>query len=75
MAGIGIIGSAGRMGQAIAAALHAAGETPAGGIDQGGDAEALARASDVLVDFSSPAALEANLDAASAARVPILVGT
>jgi 4-hydroxy-tetrahydrodipicolinate reductase len=75
MARIGIIGSAGRMGQAIAAAIAAAGETLAGGVDQGGDPAALARQSDVLVDFSSPPALEANLDAAMAAGVPIVVGT
>jgi 4-hydroxy-tetrahydrodipicolinate reductase len=41
----------------------------------GGDPLALARASDVLVDFSSPKALEANLDAALAAGIPIVVGT
>lgn len=75
MARIGIIGSAGRMGQALAAAVAAAGETLSGGIDKGGDPAALAKASDVLVDFSSPGALEANLDAAMAAGVPIVVGT
>ena len=75
MARIGIIGSAGRMGQALADAIAAAGETLSGGIDKGGDPLALARASDVLVDFSSPHALEANLDAAVAAGVPIVVGT
>ena len=75
MARIGIIGSAGRMGQAIAAAIAEAGETLAGGIDQGEDAAGLTGQCDVLVDFSSPAALEANLDAASAAGVPIVIGT
>jgi 4-hydroxy-tetrahydrodipicolinate reductase len=75
MARIGIIGSEGRMGHAIAAAIAAAGQQVAGGVDQGGDTRALAQASDVLVDFSSPAALEANLDAAALAGVPILVGT
>jgi 4-hydroxy-tetrahydrodipicolinate reductase len=75
MARIGIIGSEGRMGQAIAAAIAAAGETLAGGIDRDGDPAALAQLSDVLVDFSSPHALEANLDAAAAAGVPIVVGT
>ncbi len=75
MAKFGIIGSAGRMGQALAAAIVAAGDGVAGGIDQGGDAEALARASDALVDFSSPAALEGNLDAAMACGTPVLVGT
>jgi 4-hydroxy-tetrahydrodipicolinate reductase len=75
MARIGIIGSEGRMGHALAEAIAAAGEVPSGGIDKGGDPLALARASDVLVDFSSPHALEANLDAAVAAGVPIVVGT
>jgi len=75
VARIGIIGSAGRMGQALAEAIAAAGDTLSGGIDKGGDPLALAQASDVLVDFSSPHALEANLDAAVAAGVPIVVGT
>lgn len=75
MARIGIIGSAGRMGAALTAAIAAAGEERAGGIDKDGDLAALAAASDVLVDFSAPAALEGNLDAAMAARVPIVVGT
>lgn len=72
---IGIIGSEGRMGQAIAQAIAAAGETLSGGIDQGGDPAALAAQSDVLVDFSSPHALEDNLDAAVTAGIPILIGT
>ncbi len=75
MARIGIIGSAGRMGAALSAAIAAAGEELAGGVDQGDDLAALAEASDVLVDFSVPAALEGNLDAAVAAGVPIVVGT
>jgi 4-hydroxy-tetrahydrodipicolinate reductase len=75
MARIGIIGSAGRMGQALAEAIAAAGHALSGGIDQGGDALALAAASDVLVDFSAPAALEFNLDAAIHAGKPIVVGT
>jgi 4-hydroxy-tetrahydrodipicolinate reductase len=75
MARIGIIGSEGRMGKALAEAIAAAGETLSGGIDKGGDAAALAGASDALVDFSSPHALDANLDAAIAANIPILVGT
>jgi 4-hydroxy-tetrahydrodipicolinate reductase len=75
MARIGIIGSEGRMGQALVAAIAAAGAVHSGGIDQGGDVSALAAMSDVLVDFSSPLALEANLDAAMAAGIPIVVGT
>ncbi len=75
MTRIGIIGSAGRMGQALSAAIAAAGEQLAGGVDAGGDVAALARSSDVLVDFSAPAALEASLDAAIATGTPILIGT
>ena len=75
MARIGIIGSEGRMGQALVEAIAAAGDTHSGGIDQGGDVSALAASSDALVDFSHPDALEANLDAAVAAGVPILIGT
>lgn len=72
---MGIIGSAGRMGKALTAAIGEAGASVAGGIDKGGDPQALAGASDVLIDFSSPHALEANLDAAVAANIPIVVGT
>jgi len=78
MANIGIIGSEGRMGKAIAEAIqisHADAHTVAGAIDRDGDVEALAAAADVLIDFSSPAALEASLDAAVAAGKPILIGT
>ena len=75
MARIGIIGSAGRMGAALVAAIEAASVVHSGGTDKDGDLAALAAASDVLVDFSSPAALEGNLDAAMAAGVPILIGT
>ena len=75
MVRIGIIGSAGRMGQALADAIAAAGATLSGGVDKGDDVSALARVSDVLVDFSAPAALEGNLDAAIGAGVPIVIGT
>jgi len=75
MARIGIIGSAGRMGQALQAAIADAGHDYAGGIGRDGDVAALARASDVLVDFSAPGALEGNLEAAIAAGVPVVVGT
>ena len=75
MAGIGIIGSKGRMGQAIAGAAAEAGLAIAGGVDAGDDVGALARQADVLIDFSSPKALVANLGAAVAAGKPILIGT
>jgi 4-hydroxy-tetrahydrodipicolinate reductase len=54
----------GRMGHAIAAAVA---ENPAFAIDQDHG--------DLLVDFSAPAALQASLDRAISARVPILIGT
>jgi 4-hydroxy-tetrahydrodipicolinate reductase len=75
LARIGIIGSEGRMGRALSAAIEEAGLIRSGGIDQGGDPLALAGISDALVDFSSPHALEANLDAAMAVGVPLVVGT
>ena len=54
----------GRMGQAIAAA---AAEDPGFAIDE--------EHGDVLVDFSAPSALQASLDRAVTAGIPILVGT
>ena len=75
MTAIGIIGSAGRMGQALAAVVPDLGATLAGGIDAGGYPAVLALDSDVLVDFSTPAALERTLAAARQARTPILIGT
>ena len=75
MARIGIIGSEGRMGQALVQAIAAAGHECAGGIDRGGDAAGLADHSDALLDFSAPAALESNLHAAVGAGVPLLIGT
>ena len=76
MARIGIVGSEGRMGQAIAAALADGEHDSAGGVDKdAGDIAELARNADALVDFSSPGALCATLDAARAAGTPILIGT
>ena len=75
MARIGIIGIEGRMGQALEQAIAAAGEDFAGGVDRGADIARLADNSDVLVDFSAPAALQSSLHAAIGAGVPILVGT
>jgi 4-hydroxy-tetrahydrodipicolinate reductase len=72
---IGIIGSAGRMGQALVDAIAADGHAHAGGVDKDGDVAALIAASDIVVDFSSPNGLEANLDACVAAGKPIVIGT
>ena len=75
MARIGIIGSEGAMGHALMQVIEASEHDFAGGIDRGGDAARLADASDVLIDFSAPGALEANLHAAIGAAVPIVIGT
>ena len=75
MTAIGIYGSAGRMGRAIADALVEAGARLAGGSEAKDDPAIVARAADVLVDFSTPSALEAHLDAAVAANTPIVIGT
>lgn len=75
MTAIGILGSEGRMGRAIAAIAADFGATVAGGIDADGDPRALAKNADVLVDFTAPSALEANLAAACTAGTPIVVGT
>lgn len=76
MTAIGIFGSKGRMGQAIAAAIT---ETPglsfAGGVDAGEDGATLAANADVLIDFSAPVALEEHLELAIAAGKPIVIGT
>jgi len=61
---ISLFAPEGRMGKAIAAA---AAEDPGFTIDQD--------RGDVLVDFSAPAALQASLDRAISAGIPILVGT
>ena len=75
MVTIGILGSAGRMGRAIAAAIPEYDARLAGGVDAGGDVRALADAADVLVDFTHPRALAGNLAVAVETGTPILVGT
>jgi len=75
MTAIGIYGSLGRMGQAIAAELAGLGARSAGGVDARDDPVPLAERADVLVDFSAASALEAHLAAARRAGTPIVVGT
>ena len=75
MARIGIIGSEGRMGRAIAEVLAGGEHECAGGVDRGHDPADLAGHADALVDFSSPDALSENLAAACGAGIPILIGT
>lgn len=61
---ISLVAPDGRMGKAIARAVE---DDPRFAVDQD--------LGDVLVDFSAPAALQASLDRAVTANVPILVGT
>jgi 4-hydroxy-tetrahydrodipicolinate reductase len=75
MTRIGIYGSGGRMGRAIAQVAAAEQVTIAGGADAGDDPLPLARSADVLVDFSIAGATEAHLAAAIEAGTPIVVGT
>lgn len=75
MTKIGIIGSKGRMGGVLTEAIDAAGCKLSGGVDKGDNVHALVDMSDILVDFSAPAALEENLDACVAAAKPIVIGT
>lgn len=63
------------MGNALVLAISDAGQVNSGGVDKDGDVALLAMTSDVLVDFSVPAALEATLDACIAAKTPIVIGT
>ena len=70
------------MGRAIATEATERGAMVSGGVDRDGaihgpyaDASALAPASDVLIDFSIPAALAGHLAAARAAGTPIVIGT
>jgi 4-hydroxy-tetrahydrodipicolinate reductase len=78
---LGLLGAGGRMGSAIQAAAAERGIV-AGGVGRSGavvgpyaDARLLAAACDVLVDFSTPAALPAHLAAACAAGTAIVIGT
>jgi 4-hydroxy-tetrahydrodipicolinate reductase len=71
----GVIGHKGRMGQALEAAIVDAGHEMCVGVDVGGNPGPLAVQCDVLVDFSAPEALAANLGAARQAGKPIVIGT
>lgn len=75
MSAIGLFGGRGRMGQAIAAELARRGLALAGAADQGDALAPVASAASVLIDFSVPAALAEHLQAAVAAKRPIVVGT
>jgi 4-hydroxy-tetrahydrodipicolinate reductase len=63
------------MGRTIAEVVALLGTDDAQGIDKDGNPAELAAECDVLIDFSTPAALRAHLDAAKQAGTPILIGT
>lgn len=72
---VGVLGAGGRMATAIITAVAADARlilAGAAGRDGGG---ALARDCDVLIDFTSPAALAGHLDAACRGGCAIIVGT
>ena len=71
----GVIGHKGRMGRALEDAIGDAGHVLCVGVDAGGNIAVHASQCDVLVDFSAPDALVANLAAARAAGKPIAIGT
>lgn len=71
----GVIGHKGRMGQALETAIADAGHALCVGVDAGGSIGPYASQCDVLIDFSAPDALAANLGAARVAGKPIVIGT
>ncbi|MBP0446379.1 4-hydroxy-tetrahydrodipicolinate reductase [Roseomonas sp. SSH11] len=80
MTKIGILGISGRMGRLLAEEVSTAGATLAGGTARRGeqwpaDPRALARVSDVLIDFTTAEAAEPHLQAALEARKPLILGT
>lgn len=79
---IGLLGAAGRMGRAIRDVADESGVTLVGGVDRDGavfgdcaSAAALALATNVLIDFSSPDALGSHLDVARVDGGAIVIGT
>lgn len=73
---VAVLGAAGRMGRAVTAAVAAAPDLElVAGLDAGDDVAGLAGAADVAVDFTVPAATEANVHALIDAGVHAVVGT
>ncbi len=72
---IGVAGIAGRMGRLVADEIPGAGATLSGGLTRGEDAAALARVSDVMVDFTSPETVLAHAGAMAGAGTAWVLGT
>ncbi len=72
---IALIGSRGRMGQAITAAAHESGAVISAAIDAGDDVAAGIAQSDVVIDFSSHKITAEIIRLAAAGRKPLVIGT
>ena len=72
---IGIAGITGRMGKLLADAVPLAGATLAGGIGRDGDIAALARESDVVIDFTVAATVSRHAGILAGAGTPWVLGT
>ena len=72
---IGIAGITGRMGKLLAEAVPLAGATLAGGIGRDGDLAALARESDVVIDFTVAATVSRHAGILAGAGTPWVLGT
>jgi 4-hydroxy-tetrahydrodipicolinate reductase len=88
---VGVLGACGRMGQAIIAALaeqegailsaaaehggHALIGQTIGTVRLTADVDAVMQSSDVVIDFTTPAALRPHLDSARRHKTPFVVGT
>ncbi len=88
---IGVLGACGRMGQALITALrHMDGATLSAAAEHSGhpqlgqsigtvtltsDTDAVMQGCDVVIDFTTPAALRPHLDSARAHKTPFVVGT
>lgn len=90
MTRVGILGASGRMGRVLIHLVNEASDLTLSaavvrsgsegklddlGVSVTSDVKAAAAQSDVLIDFSLPAALDAHLSAAQAASTPIVIGT
>ncbi len=72
---IGIAGINGRMGRLLAEEVPAAGAVLAGGVGRADDIGALAKASDVVIDFTHATAVVAHAGALASARTAWVLGT
>lgn len=72
---IGIAGITGRMGTLLAEAVPAAGATLAGGIGRDGDLADLARASTVVIDFTTALTTARHAEILAASGTPWVLGT